>query len=140
MAASAAAAAAAAVPLSPTKLDRQKQDRVRRLRKALCVRSEFPETKTMIDSEGHLNRDYFRVRPAVEDRRWTDDDAHALLTGLQRLGVGRFAEIQQELLPDWVKRRWRSPLSTPHSRRWAACASRSSSSPSRRCGYWAHAT
>ena len=103
--ASAAVSAATAAALSPTALDRQKQDRVRTLRKALSIRPEFPETKIIIDADGTLNKAYFSVRPPEDNRRWTSTEQERLLDGLQRFGVGRYADIQRELLQDWVRPR-----------------------------------
>ena len=90
------------VPLSPTKLDRQKQERVRTLRKAFCIRKEFPETKIIIDSEGNLNKAYFSLKVDIEEHKWTPADHKVLIEGIQLFGVGRFADIQRELLPKWV--------------------------------------
>ena len=43
----------------PTKLDMEKQDRVRALRLKLCRRPDaFPETATIIDDAGNLNKEY----------------------------------------------------------------------------------
>ncbi|KAI8924991.1 hypothetical protein BC831DRAFT_401676 [Entophlyctis helioformis] len=113
----AAAAAAAATPQPAAQahdeldlaaaLLAERQEWIKRMRLQFCVRKAFAGTSSMIHADGSLNQDYFRPPKGtalVSDtpqRAWTDTERRKLLHGIATLGIGRFREMAEQLLPEW---------------------------------------
>ncbi|KAJ9061056.1 hypothetical protein DSO57_1024497 [Entomophthora muscae] len=93
----------------------EKQTWVKSMRLKFCRRKEFEITFGMIHDDGTINQDYFRPKlhelqrnhediiDQMESKKWTDEHKAKLAKGILECGIGKFKEISEKYLPDWVK-------------------------------------
>jgi hypothetical protein len=82
-------------PTSISDLERERQEWARRLRLKLSPRD-------MIKEDGSLNEDYFKPkRVAISSRKWGEKERELLIKGIEKFGIGEWAEISKHFLPEW---------------------------------------
>ncbi|KAL6064464.1 HTH myb-type domain-containing protein [Balamuthia mandrillaris] len=58
--------------------------------------------KDMITEDGYLKEDYFKPKKTkIVLKRWTAKERRLLLEGVEKYGIGEWAKIKEESLPEW---------------------------------------